>query len=237
MTQDKIKDKINKLYVEYCEFANITEPVPMNIQFSNDIDPYIELGNPSIFSINPRYFKFTDDKILPIIYHEFTHLNDYNTYLKNEDIKVRKSILLLYTEIHATIVELQTAAEFVNTNNNMRLSADSSINSINGRIALKVYIHKSDDILGKYIDSFIKDKTKGKFIQFIKELGYAIGRKKFVDKYVENQMSYPNLSKAIRTFGSDIETIINIGTQDNLSEDDIIHMTELWFGIMQKYTE
>lgn len=87
---------------------------------------------------------------------------------------------------------------------------------------------------GSFINNFTQDKTKGKFIRFIKELGYAIGRKNFTERYTESRMSYDNLSESIEIFGSDIRKIIDIGSQDNISENDMVHMTNLWGELMLK---
>ena len=232
MRNTEIKNKINDFYKEYCKFANITNPAQMSINFINQINPYVELNEIPSFNINPNLFKLNDNKIRPTVYHEFTHVNDYATYCLNETIPSRRLIMLLYTEIHATIIEMKTATKFDNINDKKLLTYDYQMNDINGTITISKYVEKFDTIFGKSIDQFQENKTKSNFINFIKNLGYAIGIKAFCEKYVDYSVIQNNLIKAIRIFGSNIIELINIGCQENITENDIIHMANIWGGLM-----
>lgn len=238
MTQNDVLKKIEELKIQYCSFANVNiRSMSMKIEFTDEINPSVQIGNPPILYINPIFFKLEQDRILPILYHEFTHVNDYCTCFLNKSLFDRELIVLLYSEIHATIVELQVATGFSNLNDYMLLTTESVINTINGKGTIGEYMDKGDEILGKAIEQFLTNKTKSNFICFIKELGYAIGRLSFAQKYINsNAISVFNLTKAMDIFGHKIEEIIAIGVKGDLSEKEMVYITNTWVELMNANT-
>lgn len=111
MDNINLNDKILKLVERYHNFINCELP-KFDIKLSNNKNSfaYFEyeelLENTNILYIDTNLFNYDDDFAKSILFHEFTHLNDFN-YLKDKFNKIQLlKLMQTYSEYHASQIEL-----------------------------------------------------------------------------------------------------------------------------------
>lgn len=111
MDNISLNDKILKLVDQYRNLTNCELP-EFNINLFNNKNAfaYLEyeelLQNKNILYIDTNLFAYNDNFVKSIIFHEFTHLNDFN-YLKDKFNKIQLlELMQTYSEYHASQIEL-----------------------------------------------------------------------------------------------------------------------------------
>ena len=111
MDNISLNDKILKLVEQYRNLTNCELP-EFNINLFNNKNAfaYLEyeelLQNKNILYIDTNLFAYNDNFVKSIIFHEFTHLNDFN-YLKDKFNKIQLlELMQTYSEYHASQIEL-----------------------------------------------------------------------------------------------------------------------------------
>ena len=120
----------------------------------------------------------------PTLYHEFTHMWDYENLFKDKDQQERKSVLSLYTEYHASQIEFLRFMEFESINSNKNINMNDKFYEFDKEESVFDYYDDRCQLLLESINNYNNDTSTGNYKAVIDSYMYVFGIKSIYDKYI-----------------------------------------------------
>ena len=196
-----MKRFLHGLYKDYQCFVNISDLPNFKISFfdlkqNKGTKAYVQLPNPN----QPNYILHAETTALtairprlkPLYFHEFTHIWDHYTIAQqyhNLGWATINTMTTLYSEFHATVVEMQAGTGFDFYFEARILTPDSTFQADFEDVTLSEYLAERHSNMSKLLQSSGIPRNAETWISFLRFLAYYIGRMYFADKYVEGNLS------------------------------------------------
>ncbi|MDP4132613.1 MAG: hypothetical protein Q8882_01210 [Bacillota bacterium] len=225
-TEKDIINAVRKIYIQYQEFMNVKDLPEFKVEFFNVLEEKSPLcasvrlpsdtTDEYVLNISVDYIKLMQERSVPILYHEFTHILDHETILNDQDHSVRRRRLILYTEFHATIMQMKNATGFKNNDESKLLTLQSKIMKYENDI--RIYKYLKDD-LDSYIKTTAKYKLNMKDFEILRNYAiYHIAKKHFAKCYIKEDCSHLfNVQMFAEVLGEEVlqaEEILNSEKND-----------------------
>ena len=124
---DKNILKIYGLTGAYCKFMGITKMPKFKVKTfkGGNASAYISYQNNSqIFNIEENYINVLKQNALPLIYHEFTHIVDNESFLPEVSAKTKIPFIKMLSEYRAIQVQMKISMNFEIYNEDKKFSFD-----------------------------------------------------------------------------------------------------------------
>ena len=146
---------------------------------------YTDASNPTDIIINYDLLLSHPENALPRMYHEFTHVLDDYTFLKTNAVDTNSG-LKIYSEFHATLIELMAATGFVNQNTAQHLTVSSEIITPTKRATIEYYYISEMINARRAINKSSFPLERERFTQLKTYAYYYMAKIYFLKQYVEN---------------------------------------------------
>ena len=174
----------------YKQFMGITYMPKINIEFQRaktmgTVFGYIAEPKSTNIIINCDLLLAYPENVLSRIYHEFTHVLDDYTFFKANTIN-NKGGLKIYSEFHATLIELMAATGFVNQKSAKQLTTNSEIIAPTKRTTIEAYYASEMTSAQRTINKCSVPLEQEKFTRLKNYAYYYMAKIYFLKKYVKN---------------------------------------------------
>lgn len=229
----QIKNTIFKIYEEYKNFIEQWDLPAINIDFFELNDSktaaYISLPkkDSDVYTLNvgKDMLILLQDTVIPILYHEFTHVYDDVKLLSNRSKTAKRQLLDIYTEFHAEYISMQIATGFSSHNENKTLSINDAI--------LNYFTNNIKDYLKRDINNYTNEFTNYQCNHTPKDYNYVkyhaiyhITKMIFSQKYIkETTDQYFSVDLFGNILGDEINILATLLIQNEL--DEIFFITTL----------
>lgn len=225
-----IKQAIYKLYDEYKIFINCPDMPKFDVRLykitsTEGAQAYVSLSDnsdtPYVLNICIDLLIKTSYKMVPTLYHEFTHIYDLEHYGLDIELEKRASYIDMFTEFHATTVQLRKACGFSSNDTTKKLSLNDKITDISPKIkTIEDYIQAKNVALAQSIDGFNQNPSQNTLDKAIDYTVYVIANKHFINTYMgENTFNMRDFLPAINLFGNELAAIdLFLSTEINTDE-------------------
>lgn len=172
------KKFIMKAYDEYHKFAELKNRLPnfelKTIELNNGIlANHRMIDGKHILSIDTNLYKL-GDTALPYLFHEFTHLFDYETYFKCD--KNQEMLLKFFTEYSATQIEFMKILGFNTISDKINLTPNTILQSFNKIYTVEDYLLNERTGYINRIKSVIIERNMQELFDAFPYMMYYIGK-------------------------------------------------------------
>ena len=199
-------DKILEFYKEYkifLDLENVTMPDIVPVLKDNNIIndfAHIDLNDANLKTVPLYYtsklFNYADRFQKSKFFHEFTNVLDFVTFFHDYDLENLNAILNIYSEYHASQIELACNVGFRNIHSIYKINLDKTyIETDTGRVKIETdYINQmanASNILDQQKDFYINLPCNEYYYKYkIFELNtmYYLGKYNFCDRISDKQI-------------------------------------------------
>ena len=213
-----MNDLIKQTYIEYKKFLDTPElrlPDICSIELyetDNHNHPmaFVDANSVRDIPIKIYYYDFLR-KCLPLfqkslLFHEFTHIYDANITFKNLVGKSLNSLLTLFSEYHASQIEIMCNLGCKNINEPLKINMSSTqISHLNKKVPITAGLYsslvKAADLIEKKNDAYISysiTQYYDIYHNFESRIMYYLGKISICQKY-----GYPTISDSIQEYCPD----------------------------------
>lgn len=183
-------DEINNIYSQYINDLNIKHEMPTIIPRPKPDMEYLAQAKqitPDLFEIALGkkfcYQQLSKKYIIPILYHEFTHIYDQTIFLTNIRDKQQKTNLLYpYTEYHASQIQITKQLELFH-NPDKKVNKSTTIYDENGFITLSEFNKIEKEQFDLRLQYTKQNQSKHDFHLLMYHIVYNIGYYSIYKKY------------------------------------------------------
>lgn len=231
--KDNIFPKLNRIVIN--ETTNNYKHISYAYTNSNNI-----LDSTVNLYIHPKLFSYTKQFQESKLYHEFTHILDAITLFKNYNESKRNILLSIYSEYHASQIELICAIGFKTFCHDKRIDLSKTLipyknttSSVEKEYlrplndALKIIQQDNDSYYNIYVVEYYQNYTI-----FESNLMYYLGKKNLcVEISIENILFITNILEHL--FGEFLPIIRNI--EENIKLKNFNTLIQLRNELFNKY--
>ena len=234
------KEWTNRLYVdkvaaEYRKFMRIDKLPDYAVKCKNDqhgLVSFNKRGNNNIISVHEGLYADSEGN-KPSVYHELTHLVDYNTLLLDDKIQVIH--LHPYAEFRASQVELFKAL-------GMSRCWESVDITLESRIAVPLGEESLGDALDSKVELINENFIKLDYKTNIQHMSILVGSILNYIGYIRVANYYGlnveiNLERPSRELGGDIQEMYEILSKKSIGKREIVLCGECYESIVAQHTK
>lgn len=162
--------------------VNFIDSTKTKVSYSMEV---LTQKNPMILNVNMGFLAGENGKhCQPNLYHEFTHMWDYNNLFQDRDHKERKSVLSLYTEYHASQIEFLRFMEFESINSTKHINSNDRFYEFEKEETAIDYYEYRCQLLSESISNYNIDASTENYKAVIDSYMYMFGIKNIYDQYI-----------------------------------------------------
>lgn len=233
---------IKNAYEQYHSFMGLNAKLPKVEILTHKINGTVlanhKMDNGKHFIRVQEKLPLLKDEALPYLFHEFTHVYDYETYFKG--VEKQEMLLQLYTEYHASQIEFMKKLGFDNVEDRLVITANTNVTTFSKSQTVEQFLlEEKRGYIAKIRDYISLNNMQGLFDAF-PFLMYYLGKIKVVIKYSENidewNINLFDYSEFAILFGNEIINIINdLLNIEIITEENIRPVIENQISIMKHF--
>ena len=235
---------------QYMDFMNVDDMPKITITMSNDRNMGLTFGtiDTERSTYSHQYILFNYDMILkypkyvfPATFHEFTRVLDDYTYFKNfneDDYQKLHSIAKIYSEYHATIVELKRALSFTNNRKSLIITRKSPIQYHNKIITMQEYYELELSTWRNEIQNYTRPLSLKQFKNLKIFAFYYIAKGCFMKKHMlDYDETVYDLSMFTDVLGAEIQEMYELLLNEFPSIDLFMQLHELDIRMSRRHQQ
>ena len=199
-SDEAFKSIIIKYFDDFKKFmkAPDLQCLPINLvdKFDDLTCAHVKNG---ILEVSKMYFIALKQGVVPVLYHEFTHV--YDDSIINPNNKLEKLGLLTYTEFHATVVQSMVASGYTSYYKDKKIASNGKVVDMVDNCTIDEYFTKLNNI--NQTSSIDTTNVKSSFRNVYYQMLYYFGRMYFAEKYVSDKVP-ASLDVFLSIFGENI---------------------------------
>ena len=234
-SDEAFKSIIIKYFDDFKKFIKVPDlqcpPINLVDKFDDLTCAHVKNG---VLEVSKLYFIALKQGAVSVLYHEFTHV--YDDYMIKPLNKIEELGLNIYTEYHASVVQMMTATGFNSYYKDKQISITSRIrDALDDRIT-KDYLEKQHRLNSElYIDTTNIGES---FKNARKQMFYYIGKMYFAQKYIkEDTTELLSLETFINIFGENVITLKDVLFLNDYSNNVLTQLAKTQDTIMCEFED
>ena len=232
-SDEAFKSIIIKYFDDFKKFMKAPDlkcpPINLVDKFDDLTCAHVKNG---VLEVSKLYFIALKQGAIPVLYHEFAHV--YDDYMIKPTNKLEDLGLSIYTEYHASVVQMMTATGFTSYYKDKKISNSCQIKDMLDDCDIKEYLKKQHRLNGElYIDT---SNIGESFKIARKQMFYCIGKMYFAQKYIkEDSTPLLSLEPFINIFGKNVLALKDILFLNDCSKNILSQLARVQDAIMREF--